>query len=58
MNTILTYLNPRTKFGPEVTRRIILGGFVPSAGHAGKYFLKALKVKSKLIQKLILHLRI
>ncbi|MDA0756306.1 MAG: Asp-tRNA(Asn)/Glu-tRNA(Gln) amidotransferase subunit GatA [Crenarchaeota archaeon] len=38
----------RTKFGPEVTRRIILGGFVPSAGYAGKYFLKALKVKSKL----------
>ena len=38
----------RTKFGPEVTRRIILGGFVPSAGHAGKYFLKAMKVKSKL----------
>ena len=27
----------RTKFGPEVIRRIILGGFVPSAGHAGKY---------------------
>ena len=41
----------RTKFGPEVTRRIILGGFVPSAGHAGKYFLKALKVKSKLISE-------
>lgn len=38
----------RKKFGPEVTRRIILGGFVPSSGHAGKYFLKALKVKSKL----------
>ncbi len=38
----------RKKFGPEVTRRMILGGFVPSAGHAGKYFLKALKVKSKL----------
>ena len=38
----------RNKFGPEVIRRIILGGFVPSAGHAGKYFLKALKVKSKL----------
>jgi len=32
----------------EVTRRMILGGFVPSAGHAGKYFLKALKVKNKL----------
>ena len=41
----------RAKFGPEVTRRIILGGFVPSAGHAGKYFLKALKVKSKLISE-------
>jgi aspartyl-tRNA(Asn)/glutamyl-tRNA(Gln) amidotransferase subunit A len=38
----------REKFGPEVTRRMIIGGFVPSAGHAGKYFLKALKVKSKL----------
>lgn len=38
----------RKNFGPEVTRRIILGGFVPSAGHIGKYFLKALKVKNKL----------
>tara|TARA_Y100000590_G_scaffold466289_1_gene641135 strand:- start:1856 stop:3301 length:1446 start_codon:yes stop_codon:yes gene_type:complete len=42
----------RTKFGPEVIRRIILGGFVPSAGHAGKYFLKALKIKSKLISEI------
>jgi len=41
----------RQKFGPEVTRRIIIGGFVPSAGHAGKYFLKALKVKNKLTQE-------
>jgi len=38
----------RKNFGPEVTRRIILGGFVPSAGYAGRYFLKALKVKNKL----------
>jgi aspartyl-tRNA(Asn)/glutamyl-tRNA(Gln) amidotransferase subunit A len=38
----------RKSFGPEVTRRMILGGFVPSAGFAGKYLLKALKVKSKL----------
>ena len=38
----------RRKFGPEVTRRMILGGFVPSAGFAGKYLLKALKVKNKL----------
>ena len=31
---------------------MILGGFVPSAGHAGKYFLKALKVKSKLTKQI------
>jgi len=42
----------RNKLGPEVKRRMILGGFVPSAGHAGKYFLKALKVKSKLTSEL------
>ena len=41
----------RRKFGPEVTRRMIIGGFVPSAGHAGKYFLKAMKVKSKLTKE-------
>ncbi|QLH04624.1 Asp-tRNA(Asn)/Glu-tRNA(Gln) amidotransferase GatCAB subunit A [Nitrosopumilus oxyclinae] len=41
----------RRKFGPEVTRRMIIGGFVPSAGQAGKYFLKALKVKSKLTKE-------
>jgi len=41
----------RRKFGPEVTRRMIIGGFVPSAGHAGKYFLKAQKVKSKLTKE-------
>ncbi|RNJ80498.1 MAG: Asp-tRNA(Asn)/Glu-tRNA(Gln) amidotransferase subunit GatA [Nitrosopumilus sp. B06] len=42
----------RSKFGAEVTRRMILGGFVPSAGHAGRYFLKALKVKSKLSREM------
>ena len=43
----------RTKFGPEVIRRMILGGFVPSSGQAGKYFLKALKVKSKLTKEVL-----
>ena len=38
----------RKNFGPEVTRRMILGAFVPSAGYVGKYFLKALKVRSKI----------
>jgi len=42
----------RRNFGPEVTRRMIIGGFVPSAGHAGKYFLKAIKVKSKLTREI------
>ncbi len=31
---------------------MIIGGFVPSAGHAGKYFLKALKVKNKLTKEI------
>ena len=43
----------RRKFGPEVTRRMILGGFVPSAGYAGKYLLKALKVKNKLRRQVL-----
>ena len=42
----------RRNFGPEVKRRMIIGGFVPSAGHAGKYFLKAIKVKSKLTREI------
>ncbi len=42
----------RRNFGPEVTRRLIIGGFVPSAGHAGRYFLKALKVKSRLTKEI------
>ena len=42
----------RKNFGPEVIRRMILGGFVPSAGQAGKYYLKALKVKNKLTEEI------
>ncbi len=42
----------RKNLGPEVTRRMIIGGVVPSAGHAGKYFLKAMKVKSKLTKEI------
>lgn len=41
----------RRSFGPEVTRRMILGGLVPTAGFAGKYLLKALKVKAKLTKE-------
>ncbi|MXX21312.1 MAG: Asp-tRNA(Asn)/Glu-tRNA(Gln) amidotransferase subunit GatA [Cenarchaeum sp. SB0665_bin_23] len=42
----------RAMFGAEVKRRIIAGGFVPSAGYAGRYFLKALKVKSRLTREI------
>ena len=42
----------RRRMGPEVKRRMILGGFVPSAGYAGKYYLKALKVKSRLSKEI------
>lgn len=42
----------RARFGAEVKRRMIAGGFVPSAGYAGRYFLKALKVKSRLTREI------
>lgn len=42
----------RGRFGPEVARRMIVGGFVSSSGHAGRYYLKALKVKSKLTREI------
>ncbi len=36
----------RSNFGPEVTRRMLLGAFVLSAGFYGKYYLKAQKVRA------------
>lgn len=36
----------RGGFGPEVTRRMLLGAFVLSAGYYGKYYLKAQKVRA------------
>lgn len=36
----------RSRFGPEVTRRMLLGTFVLSAGYYGKYYLKAQKVRA------------
>jgi aspartyl-tRNA(Asn)/glutamyl-tRNA(Gln) amidotransferase subunit A len=38
----------RGNFGPEVTRRMLLGAFVLSAGYYGKYYLKAQKVRAKI----------
>ena len=39
-------LKARSNFGPEVTRRMLLGAFVLSAGYYGKYYLKAQKVRA------------
>ena len=36
----------RSNFGPEVTRRMLLGAFVLSAGYYGRYYLKAQKVRA------------
>lgn len=36
----------RSNFGPEVTRRMLLGAFVLSSGYYGKYYLKAQKVRA------------
>ncbi|HXX05877.1 MAG TPA: Asp-tRNA(Asn)/Glu-tRNA(Gln) amidotransferase subunit GatA, partial [Candidatus Bathyarchaeia archaeon] len=36
----------RSNFGHEVTRRMLLGAFVLSAGYYGKYYLKAQKVRA------------
>ena len=42
----------RGSFGPEVTRRMLLGAFVLSAGYYGKYYLKAQKVRSMIKSQL------
>lgn len=42
----------RDRFGPEVKRRIIAGGFAASSGHAGRYYRKALKVKGRLTREI------
>jgi len=42
--------NPRASFGAEAKRRIMLGTYVLSAGYYDAYYLKAMKVRSKIIQ--------
>jgi len=42
--------NPRASFGAEAKRRIMLGTYVLSAGFYDAYYLKAQKVRSKLIE--------
>lgn len=40
----------RDKFGDEAKRRIMLGTYVLSAGYYDAYYLKAMKVRSKIIE--------
>jgi aspartyl-tRNA(Asn)/glutamyl-tRNA(Gln) amidotransferase subunit A len=40
----------RESFGSEAKRRIMLGTYVLSAGYFDKYYLKAMKVRSKIIE--------
>ncbi len=46
----LRYGHPRSYFGPEAKRRIMLGTFASSAGYKGRYYEKAAKVRT-LIKK-------
>lgn len=49
-----TYLKTRGEgFGAEVKRRILLGTFALSAGYYGRYYLKALKVRSVVKNELL-----
>lgn len=45
----IRYGNDRTEFGDEAKRRIMLGTYVLSAGYYDAYYLKAMKVRSKII---------
>ncbi len=40
----------RTKFGAEAKRRIMLGTYVLSAGYYDAFYLKAMKVRAKLVE--------
>ena len=46
----IRYGNPRASFGAEAKRRIMLGTYVLSAGYYDAYYLKAQKVRSRLIE--------
>ncbi len=47
----IRYGNGREVFGDETKRRIMLGTYVLSAGYYEAYYLKAMKVRTKIIQE-------
>ena len=46
----IRYGNDRNSFGNEAKRRIMLGTYVLSAGYYDAYYLKAMKVRTKIIE--------
>jgi len=46
----IRYGNDRGTFGDEAKRRIMLGSYVLSSGYYGAYYLKAQKVRTKIIE--------
>ena len=46
----IRYGNDRSTFGAEAKRRIMLGTYASSAGYADKFYLKAAKVRTLMIQ--------
>ena len=55
LDTALVRMYRRTRaegFGPEVKRRIMLGTYALSAGYYDAYYLKALKVRRLIRQRL------
>jgi len=46
----IRYGNSRSSFGDEAKRRIMLGTYVLSAGYYDAYYLKAMKVRTKIIE--------
>ncbi len=45
------YANDRFSFGDEAKRRIMLGNYVLSAGYYDAFYIKAMKVRSKIIKE-------
>jgi aspartyl-tRNA(Asn)/glutamyl-tRNA(Gln) amidotransferase subunit A len=47
----IRYGNPRTHFGAEAKRRIMLGSYILSAGYYDAYYLQAMKVRTIICQE-------
>ena len=53
----IRYGEKRDEFGDEAKRRIMLGSYVLSSGYYDAYYLKAMKVRTRMIQEVIMFLK-